>query len=217
MPDITYTPFNADWKDTPDTTTPITAASLEHIESGVSAVTTQANTALSTATGKLSQATADTLYAPIAGYAKAVKVRYVTTGNITPPTDGSWAALSGFEISATAAVDDLISIDVGVMWNPNSSSAYDLAVIVGSSLVRFASSGGATPGDEGAVWFYPQTSFARASGTWTFKVASGDLDSGSVRIVLAHKGANSGTLYASTSYPFYWKLTRERGSLITVL
>lgn len=32
---MAYTPYNADWKDYPDTTTPVTAAALEHIETGV--------------------------------------------------------------------------------------------------------------------------------------------------------------------------------------
>lgn len=32
---MTYTPFHADWKDYPDTTTPITAAALEYIEAGI--------------------------------------------------------------------------------------------------------------------------------------------------------------------------------------
>lgn len=34
MPDP-YVPFNADWKDYPDVTTPVTAAALEHIEGGI--------------------------------------------------------------------------------------------------------------------------------------------------------------------------------------
>lgn len=32
---MAYTPFHADWKDYPDTTTPVTGAALEHIETGV--------------------------------------------------------------------------------------------------------------------------------------------------------------------------------------
>jgi hypothetical protein len=34
---MAYTPFHADWKDFPDTTTPISAAALEHIEAGIAA------------------------------------------------------------------------------------------------------------------------------------------------------------------------------------
>lgn len=43
---MAYTPFNADWKDYPDVTTPITQAALEYIEAGITATAVVADGAV---------------------------------------------------------------------------------------------------------------------------------------------------------------------------
>lgn len=148
-----------------------------------------------------------------------IKSRYVTApGNITlPNTGGLWLPLTGFEISVPAVVGNWVDLSVGNGLRSSSGTAFvDCAVIVGADLVRYLSTGTATPADEGDPGWYGQPSaFAAISGPRGFQVEAGHLDGGVVRFVVASKSAGSSTFYASSGYPFQWTV-RNLGS-ITVL
>jgi hypothetical protein len=142
--------------------------------------------------------------------AKAVKpiIRRarVTTGDTTLPNTGiSWAAVSGFELAIPAVVGDDVELDFSAMRNANANALLDMAVIVGTTLVRFLASGSGTPAAEGDPAWYTQATFIGHAGPRGFAVTSGDLDGGNVRFVLACKSNGTGTVYSSTSYPFYWR------------
>lgn len=152
--------------------------------------------------------TAGVKWAASGGGASLVGRRaYITTGDVTlPNTSGAWAALSGFELSIPAAVGDYVELKPSFMYDPGTNSFLDFAVIVGSSLVRYASSDTGTPAIEGdpSVYDAPQT--YRTSGVhFGFVVVSGDRDGSNVRFVVASKSAGSGILYASSNYPFRWR------------
>jgi hypothetical protein len=147
--------------------------------------------------------------------AAAVKPRVasarITSGDVTlPSTSGAWQALSGFELSIPAAVGEWVEISVSALRSHVTNAFLDLAIIVGSSLVRHLSSGTATPAVEGNPGWYGDSGFPVINGPQGLLVASGDLDGGSVRFVVAVKAAGAGTLFASTNYPFYWQAKNLR-------
>lgn len=131
-----------------------------------------------------------------------------TAGNITfPDTLGSWALLSGVsELAIDAAVGDWVEIGVSGMRSQTSGAWLDTVVVtgVGPTIQRYLTTGTSSPPTEGDPSWYPVTTFALSNGPRGFVVASGDLDSGQVRFRLACKSTGSGTLYASSDYPFTW-------------
>jgi hypothetical protein len=148
------------------------------------------------------------------GAAATVESAYITTGDINPLplTSGAWQAVTGFDLAIAATVGQRLKLEPSFMWKPGSgnSALLDFAVKVGGSLVRFLSSGTATPAVEGDPAIYIDSATYRTSGVVKdFVVTSGDIDSGSdgkVHLVLACKtSASVGVVYASTSYPFYWR------------
>lgn len=145
------------------------------------------------------------------GAARQITVRsaYVTTGNIVlPSTSGLWAAVSGLELDLPAAVGDYVELVPSFMYQPSGGTFIDLAVIKGASLVRYASSGGSAPAtaNEGDPALYNAPGTYRSSGVhFGFTVASGDLDAGNVRFVIAALSSNTGAaIYASANYPLRW-------------
>lgn len=141
--------------------------------------------------------------------AGTVTPRYITTGNITPPSNPTWAPVSGFSIACPAAVDDVLRLDVQALLSPNSASLFDLAVLVAGAPAYYASSGAGTPGTEGLPGWYPQTSFKTVFSGWVFGVQAGHLEDGQLTVALMHKGTASGTVFASAGYPWYWCLTNS--------
>jgi hypothetical protein len=164
---------------------------------------------------KVTNLTADlaAINSTAAGKASKLVVRraYITTGDVTlPNTSSAWQRLfqvggASFEIAIPAAVGDDVQIGVHAMRSATSGASVDIAVIVGTTLQRFLATGTSTPAVEGDPGWYPSNSFIGQSAPRGFTVAAGDLDTGTVRFVVAAKSGGTGTLYASTSYPFYWQ------------
>jgi len=144
------------------------------------------------------------------GSSMVVKRGVVTSGDITPPADGgSWAIWSAApQIVIAAAVGDYVSIEAcDFMLDPtNSGTFFDWVVIVSAAIVRSMSTHTNTPAVEGSPAFYIQPSTYRHYGpAFEFVVASGDLSGGNVTVGWAHKGTGTGTLFASSNYPFRWR------------
>lgn len=144
--------------------------------------------------------------APVA----SVKVvhAYIKTGDVTlPNTSGSWAILSGFQIAINAVVGDWVELSANGMRSSSGTASIDFAVNVGGSIARYLSTGTATPATEGdPAWYGQPNTFATISGARGFVVEAEHIDAGQVKFVIATKSAGSSTLYASTSYPFYWQV-----------
>ncbi|MGW4639576.1 hypothetical protein ACWEN6_13660 [Sphaerisporangium sp. NPDC004334] len=165
----------------------------------------------------LTQAAGDDRYAPIGGgggQAIGYDQQYITTGDLNPipATSGQWIPIPGFEISLPAAAGELIEIEPSFMWDPKTGAQIlDLAVIVGTSLVRFLSKGGPVPALEGDPSLYPTPGTYRTSGaTKSFVVTPDLLDGGTARVVLATKGPGVGILYASETWPYFWAIKNSR-------
>lgn len=126
---------------------------------------------------------------------------YITSAAITFNADVAFTRYSAIELAIPAAVGDSVELEVGGMWQPAGSDFIDWAVVSGTTMVRFCSSGTGTPCVEGDPGWYPSATFAKGAGKFRFTVVSGDLDTGTVRFTLAHKGAAGGTLYSNANYP----------------
>lgn len=142
---------------------------------------------------------------------------YIKTGDVTfPDSGGGWkypgdsgGLASGFEIQIPATVGDYIDIDADAMINGNTTAYVDFAIKMGTGPFTYpwhASSGGNTPAAEGMPGWY-QAGFRTRSAARGLYVDSSHISAGGVvRFVLANKSAGSGTLFASNSYPFWWRV-----------
>lgn len=137
----------------------------------------------------------------------AVRSAIIANGSdLTLPNTGSaWQALSGLEIDLPANIGDYVELEFNAMRNSNANAFLDVAVIVGSSLVRYGANNTNSPAVEGNPAFYTQSSFIGHAGVFDFSVTADDLDGGNVRFVMACKASGSGTLFDSTNYPFRWR------------
>ena len=152
---------------------------------------------------------------PSAATTETIRRAYITTGDVAwTSTSGGWTALSGCERDLPAEAGDDVELQASFMWQPISSTAdLDFGVLVGSSIVRYSSSGGGSPAaaGEGDPSLYISPATFRTSGhVFGFTVAAGDLDTvNSVKVVrfavLYKTAAAAGTVYASSNYPFKWR------------
>lgn len=138
---------------------------------------------------------------------------YVTNGTINlPNTAGVWVEVTEgdnstpMEIAIPAAVGNRAAIEFNAMRT--GSNAIDIAVMVGSQIRRFLSTGTASPALDGDMGWYAQGgSFALHGGRRSFVVTSNDLDSGHVRFAMVTKGSGTGVIEASADDTFYWEAT----------
>lgn len=155
---------------------------------------------------------------PDAALKPYVRQAYITSGVVTPPnTSGAWqvlqqAASAGpFELSVPAAVGDYVDVSMQTWWTPKSTISVDLGVVVGSSIVRYLSTGTGTPSSRGLPWAHQDTTFKTPSSPIGFTVQSGDLDGGSVRFsVVVKSDGTAADLYATSTFPFYWQAVNHR-------
>lgn len=135
---------------------------------------------------------------------------YVSTGDITPQTTGTWAALTGGPTFAIAAVaGDVVELAWSALKQPAAGLFWDVCVLVSGSPVRYASSGTGTPAVEGDPSLYPDTSGFRPHGSlgMTVTCASGDLSGGNITFGIAVLNpSGGGKLYAGTAYPLRWRV-----------
>lgn len=143
------------------------------------------------------------------GSSMVVKRGVVTSGDVSPAADGAWTFWSAApQITLAAAVGDYISVEAcDFMLDPtNSGTFFDWAVIVSSAPVRCMSTQTSTPAIEGSPAFYIQPSTYRGFGpVFEFVAASGDISGGNITVGWVHKGTATGTLFASTNYPYRWR------------
>ena len=143
-----------------------------------------------------------------------IRSAYITSGDVTSTSGGgTWGSMTGFELQLPASAGDWVEISVTCLTKRVSSTRYDVGIKVGSSIVRYLSSGSSTPSVDGDPGWYPapDNAYVGTRGTKGFIVSSGDIDSGNVRFVMAT--ASTGTtsiLYASTNYPFFWRAVNLR-------
>lgn len=139
------------------------------------------------------------------GGGTAVARGYYSGGNPTMPNSASFEALPGTEAAIAAVVGDNVEWTPSFMWSPTTSQFLELAVMVGGSPVRFASTGTGTGGVEGDPALYPDPgTYRSAAPVFSLTVEAGDLDGGSVNFAIVSKGNGTGTFFSSASFPFRW-------------
>jgi hypothetical protein len=140
---------------------------------------------------------------------------YITSGDFANTVDAVWTPVSGLTISIAAVVGDNVEalygclLDLGISAN----NFYDPCVIVGGSIVRFASTGTGTSAgaNEGDPAIYPNAGsrFRGADVSFNFTATSGDISGGNITFGMAHIGPGGGKVFANTNYPFRWTVRND--------
>lgn len=135
---------------------------------------------------------------------------FVKTGDVTPQTTASWAAVtSGPTFSIAASVGDVVTADWTALIDYVSNMFLDLVVLVSGAPVRYCATGTSTApveGDPGLYFDVPAFFPTRGLGM-TLEVESGDLDGGNLTFGFAViNPSGGGKLYASTNYPLRYRV-----------
>jgi hypothetical protein len=137
-----------------------------------------------------------------------VRQQYISNlGRITlPNTASAWARLTALPtLEIPAAAGDYVEVTVQALKSP-ATGKLDVAVLAGGSLVRFMASGGASPGFDGDPGWQNVSGFLGRSSPHGFVVASGDLTGSNVVLCVAVNADGTGTIDASSDYPFFWQV-----------
>lgn len=143
-----------------------------------------------------------------------VRETYFTSANVVFGSDAAWKAYTDVELRLPAAVGDRVELHVSGMWanagGGNDYIEWVAATGAGPTIVRFGSTGTSSPSTQGDPAYYPNAGFYKGTGPLSFTVASGDLDGGNVRFMVAHIGApGGGTLYADSDYPLHLRAVNK--------
>lgn len=144
------------------------------------------------------------------GFTPVIRPQYITDGDIllTTNTAGAWAIATRtgggrVEIDVPASVGHWV--EIGINGMRTGAAAVDVAVVVGTSQVRYLASGTGVPANDGDTgWYAAGGAFFTHGGTRGFTVTGGDLDGANVRLCLVFKSTGTGTINATAGDPFYW-------------
>lgn len=137
---------------------------------------------------------------------------YITTGDIplSSDTGGQWLiateadAVTLVEIDIAAAVGNFVEIDLNGMRI--GTAQVDVAVVVGTTQVRYMATGTNVPaGDGDTGWYDSGGSFALHGGGRGFVVTANDLDGDTVRFCIVYKSTGTGAINATADNTFYWQ------------
>lgn len=146
-----------------------------------------------------------------AGGRIAIVEQRITTGNITCPNTGgaAWTIITKpdttrLELDIPAAVGNRVRI--GISGMRTGSDPIDVAVVVGTTQVRYLATGNATPATDGDVSWYAAGGgpFFLNNSSRGFTVTSADLDGGNVRFCMVSNGGGLSIIEAALTDPFYW-------------
>jgi hypothetical protein len=162
----------------------------------------------------LTQTEGDGRYAALGGggaVAPTFVRPYVSTGSILLPEDLVWAPVAGLTVSIAAAVGDDIEVSAELLIDSRLTDFLDLAVIVGGTIRRAASSGTSTPAVEGDPAMYPDNDvqFRGSATSWGFTATADDISGGTVTIAMIHKGAGGASVLATVAFPFRWRVRND--------
>lgn len=142
------------------------------------------------------------------GAITAMRQARISSGNFAFVNNGNnvWTPTAGVELSIPAEVGDYVDISASFAVLFDGGSFLDLAVIVGSTIVRYMSNDLADGADEGMIQLYPASSIKGYPGPMGFTVTADDLDGGNVRWVLAQMSTTGlGHVYANPGGHFFWR------------
>lgn len=140
----------------------------------------------------------------------------ITSGHFVNAVDDAFAVIPGLSISAAAVAGDNVEVVVNFMMDhgPSTNNFYDLCVLdaAGTAAVRYSSTGTATPAIEGDPSIYPRQGIQLNGivAVYNLTLAAGDINSGSVKFGIAHKGPSGGKIFADTNYPLRWHVANYK-------
>jgi hypothetical protein len=144
-----------------------------------------------------------------ATFARAV----FSAGDLTMVNSAAFTPLAGITLSIAAVAGDNVEFDFAGLVNQGSSEFFEIVVLVGGSIVRYGSTGTASPSaaGEGDGALYPMTSVGihPVNSFFSLAVASGDLSGGTVTFGLAYKGPGAGKVFASANYPLRYRIRND--------
>lgn len=149
------------------------------------------------------------------GTAATITHGYVTAGNISATVHASWTVLDGLSVAVPAAIGDEVAFRLTGLFDHNAARTdfFEIVVIVGGAVARFASTGTNSPtvaGDGDPAISNNTTQFQGVVALpMDLTVEAGDLSDGNVTFGVAHKGAGGGKIFASTTYPLRWSARND--------
>lgn len=152
------------------------------------------------------------------GGASATIVRgYVTSGDFTgTDTSGAWEIVSSSpSFVIAAAIGDHVEIEVDCLLDMNNSLTdwFEIGVVNGASIVRYASTDNSSPAGagEGDPSIYPVAGgrFRGSTIRQDLIVTSGDLNGGNVTFKFLHKGPATGKVFAGTDRPLRYRIRND--------
>lgn len=133
-----------------------------------------------------------------------------------PNTSSTWTffAAGPAEYTIAANVGDDVNIEYDFLMDFHETAAFDFVVVTGGTptIQRYLSSGDSTPSDIGPSGNYPPNiRFQGLNGSMGFTVASGDLDSGFVRLRwLIKTSVDTARIFADNNYPLSIRVVNTR-------
>lgn len=139
----------------------------------------------------------------------------IISGDLVPPANASMTPISGLTLAIPAATGDNLEFHLSCLIDMAAGATtnfFDLAVLNGSTVVQFSSTGTSSePGSgEGDPSLYPGLRFQGTVGHWSFAAGANDVVGGNVTIGLCHKGADNSKVYASTVFPLRWSIVNYK-------
>ena len=138
----------------------------------------------------------------------------VTSGDVTLGSEADWTLAPGLSFSLAAVAGDSVEFSVHGLLQQGLTDFFELVVLNAGSIVRFGSTGTASPttAGEGDPAIYPVngTAIQRLSVAFGLTLVSGDIAGGVVTFGIAHKGAGSSAkVFASANYPLRWQIRND--------
>lgn len=152
------------------------------------------------------------------GTAATIVSGYVSSGDLVGITDtsGAWEIVSDSPTMAIAsAVGDNVEIEVDALIDQNNSLTdwFEVALVSGASIVRYASTGTSSPSGagEGDPSIYPVAGGRFRGSTIRMNVVavSGDIAGGNVTFKMVHKGPATGKVFAGTDRPLRYRIRND--------
>jgi hypothetical protein len=140
------------------------------------------------------------------GFTPKVFDGYLDTGSYPLGAVSSWTPIAGLTLPIAAASGDRVEVALSGLYDRGSSlnNFLDLVVLVGGSIVLYASTGSPlpAPSNEGDPALYPLSTRYQGFASWAFGLAatSSEISGGQITFGIAYRGDGGAKLFAEPNY-----------------